>query len=173
MNSKTIPRRWRELSITTKFTSAFGLLLALIVLVAITSYVALIIVRRRTEAAILTSTEIQRLVLAMDGGLQEARRLERDFFLRYPTVGFSEARQTYARQAEEQISQVVTLSAELQQLISESDVSRALHESDVNLNLYLSASSRYAATFEEAVELVAQLAAAETGLQARLAQESA
>ncbi|MCP4536308.1 MAG: response regulator [Chloroflexi bacterium] len=169
---QAMPRRWRELSITTKFTSAFGLLLALIVLLAMTSYVALRVVHLQTEASILTSTEIQHLTLEMNEELQQARRLERDFFLRYPAIGFSESRRIYAERAQEHIAQVITLSSELRQLISESDVSDALQESDVNLNLYLSAAGRYAVSFEEAVELVAQMATAETGLQAQLAQHS-
>jgi len=169
---KAISQLWRERGITVKFTAAFGALLALIVLIAIGSIVALTFVRRETETAIVTSTEIQRLVLEMDGGLQEARGLEKDFFWRYPTLGYSVAYQTYAQPADEQITQVRALSAELQQLVSESDVSDAWRESDVNLNLYLSAASRHAATVEEAAELVARLAADETGLQAQLAHSS-
>lgn len=167
-----VSQRWRELGITGKFISAFAALLALIMLVALTGYMALTAVRRQTEAAIVTSMEIQRLVLEMDAGLQRARRLERDFFLRWPSIGFSEARETYAEGNSEQITKIVVLSARLQQLISGSDVSDALRESDVNLIFYLSAADRYADTFNEAIELVAKLAAAETGSQARLAQTS-
>ncbi len=175
---RAVFRRWRELSITTKFTIAFGLLLALMVLIATVSVAALILVRRETETTIVISTEIQHLVLEMDGGLQEARRLEKDFFWRYPTIGYSAAYQTYAKPAERQIIQVRALSVELLQLISESAVSDAWRESDVNLNLYLSAASRHAATVEEAAVLVARLAAddaasaSETGLQAQLAEYS-
>jgi signal transduction histidine kinase/DNA-binding response OmpR family regulator/methyl-accepting chemotaxis protein len=165
-------QRWRTLSITSKFTLAFGTLLALIILVALTGYAALTVVQRQTEAAILTSMEVQRLVLKMDAGLQSARRFERDFFLRWPTVGFDAARQTYAQGNSEQIAEVVRLSAELQQIISQPNVSEALQEANVNLNFYLSAASRYAATFDEAVDLVSQLAAADTGAQARLTQNS-
>jgi signal transduction histidine kinase/DNA-binding response OmpR family regulator/HAMP domain-containing protein len=169
---KPVPKRWRELGITAKFAAAFGLLLALIVLVSLTSYVALTAVRRQTEAAIVTSMEIQRLVLEMDAGLQRARQLERDLFLRWPMVGFSQALDTYPRKHDEQIGRVMALSASLQQLISESDVSDALRESEVSLNFYLSAADRYAATFDEAVELVIDLATDGSGAQARLAQQS-
>jgi methyl-accepting chemotaxis protein len=166
-------QRWRALSITSKFTLAFGALLALIILVALTGYAALTVVQSQTEAAILTAMEVQRLVLKMDSGLQSARRFERDFFLRWPTVGFAKAEQTYAQGNNDQIAEVVSLSAELQQLISQPNVSEALQEANVNLNFYLSAANRYAATFDEAVVLVADLAADETGAQARLAQNSA
>jgi len=168
-----ISQRWRELNIAAKFSVAFGLLLILITIGASISYGTMTTVRRQTEAAISTSSEIQYLVLEMSSELERARRLERDFFLRYPRIGFSEARQAYAEPAQEKIAHVVIHSAELQQLIAESDVSDDLHESDVNLNLYLSAASRYADTFEEAVELVGKLAAEDTGLQAQLARRSA
>jgi len=170
---KAISQRWQDLGIAAKFSVALGMLLALIVLIAIASTVAQAIVRREADTAISTSAEIQRLVMEMNGGLERARRLERDFFLRYPTLGFSEARQAYAEQAYDQIIIVAAISAELQQLIAGSDVSDALRESDVNLNLYLSAAGRYAETFEQAVELVGDLAAEETGLQAQLTRNSA
>ncbi len=170
---KPLAQRWRKLSITTKFTAGFGILLVLIVLVGITSYVALAVVRRQTESAILTSTEIQRLVLQMDSALEVARRLQHDFFLQYSTIGFSQARQDYVRQTDEQIDDVMALSAKLRQLIIESEVSDALRKSHVNLNFYLSAASRYLETFHEAVELVTRIVADETGLQAQLAQNSA
>jgi GAF domain-containing protein/HAMP domain-containing protein len=170
---RAILPRWQDMSIANKFSSAFGLLLALIVLVSITSYAALTIVRRETETAILTSTGIQRVVLEMDRGLQEARVLQRDFFLRYPTVGLAEARQYYALESVQKMAEVVTLSKDLRQRISESNVSDALQETDVDLNLYLSAAERYADTFLESVELVTQLAAPDTGLEAQLTTNSA
>ena len=175
---KGLSQLWRERGITAKFGVALGGLLVLIGLIAIASIVALTVVRRQTETAIITSTEIQRLVFEMNGDLEKARRLEKDFFLRYPTVGYSVAYQKYAQPADEQVMQVRALSAELQQLISESDVSAAWQESDVNMNLYLSAAGRHAATVGEAAQLVAKLAAddvasgSEVGLQARLAQNS-
>ena len=169
---RLVPKRWRQLGITTKFSFAFGLLLALIVLVSLTSYGALTAVRRQTEAAIVTSMEVQRLVLEMDAGMQRARRLERDLFLRWPSVGFSQAMASYAQKHGEEIARVKTLSTQLGELISESEVSQALRESEVNLNLFLSAADRYAAAFAEASELVTKLAADGTGAQARLAQSS-
>ncbi|MBN1658576.1 MAG: GAF domain-containing protein, partial [Anaerolineae bacterium] len=135
-------------------------------------YLALTAVRRQTEAAIVTSMEIQRLVLEMDAGLQRARQLERDLFLGWEAVGFAQALDTYAGEHDQEIGQVMAFSARLQQLISESDVSEALRESEVSLNFYLSAADRYATTFDEAVKLVARLATDESGAQARMAQSS-
>ncbi|GAB4532518.1 MAG: hypothetical protein Kow0063_13160 [Anaerolineae bacterium] len=170
---RVILPRWRDLSISDKFRLAFGLLLALIVLVSVASYIALTTVRRETETTILASTGIQGVVLEMDRGLQEARVLQRDFFLRYPAVGLAEARQDYALKSVQKVAEVVTLSQDLRRRISESNVSEALQETDIDLNLYLSAAGRYAVTFLEAVELVTQLTASDTGLEAQLAQTSA
>jgi signal transduction histidine kinase/CheY-like chemotaxis protein/HAMP domain-containing protein/HPt (histidine-containing phosphotransfer) domain-containing protein len=169
---KSVPRRWSQLGITAKFASAFGLLLGLIVLVSLTSYGALTAVRRQTEAAIVTSIEVQRLVLEMDAGMQRARRLERDLFLRWPAVGYSQAVESYAEEHSEEIARVKSLSASLRELISKSEVSQALRESEVSLNFYLSAADRYAATISEASELITKLAADGTGAQPRLAQNS-
>jgi len=165
-------QRWRKLGITSKFTIAFGLLLTLILLVAITNYVSLTIVQRETEKAILTSTDIQRMVLEMDRKLEEARCLQRDFFLRYPHIGLTKARQTYALPTVQEIARVITLSDELKRRIAESEVSATLQERRVDLNLYLSAAERFAETFLEAVELVSQLAAVDTGLEPQLAQHA-
>ncbi len=74
---------WVHLSTTDKFTPAFVALLLLIVLVSMTGLLALKTVRTETDAAIVTSVQIQRQVIAMDKALQKARQIERDFFLRW------------------------------------------------------------------------------------------
>ena len=167
-----ISQYWRKLNINAKFRVAFGTLLVLIVLIAATSVVALKGVQNKTETAIVISTEIQRLVLGMDRALYKARSLEENFFLRYPTIGYSAAYQKYAQQANKQIKNVRALSIELQQLIAGSDVSDAWSESAVNLNLYLSSARRHMVTVKEAEGLIARLATDETGLQDELARIS-
>jgi hypothetical protein len=82
-------------------------LLLLIVFVALTGYLALSTVQRETESAIVTSTTLQRLVLTMDAGLQRARLQQRDFFLRWPNIGFAQARTTYADANKQQIADLV------------------------------------------------------------------
>ena len=169
---KGIVHLWRERSINVKFGAALGALLTLIVLIIAASTVALRVVRRETETAIVASTEIQRLVLEMDRALEKARRLEKDFFLHYPTIGYAEAYQEYAQPADEQLSQVRALGAELHRFVTESDVSDAWQENNANLNLYLAAAGRHAVTVEEAAALGARWAADETGLQPQLAHHS-
>ncbi|MBN1878205.1 MAG: PAS domain S-box protein [Anaerolineae bacterium] len=161
-------QRWNALSITTKFNIAFGMLLSLVLLVTLGSYIALTVVRQRMVTAIATSVEIQRLVLEMDRGLEKARRLQRDFFLQYPEIGFAEARDIYALQAIEQLDYVAELSTELKQQIAQSHVSTALQAEKVNLTLYLSSAERNAETLLETVEMVTTLAEEDTGLLVQL-----
>ena len=142
-----------RLSITTKFLTAFGALLALIIVTAATGFIALGAVEKRADEAINISNEIQRVVLQMDAGLKNARRLEREFFLRYSTVGFEVARENYADASNVQVDQVIVLSETLKGLIANSNVSIALQERNVDLNFYLSAAARYKETFSEAVGL--------------------
>jgi hypothetical protein len=56
-------------------------MLILILLVACTGYIAFSAVRQKTETAILNSIEIQRLVLQMEAGLSNARKIESEFLL--------------------------------------------------------------------------------------------
>lgn len=172
-NSNTLLHRWRKMSISTKFTLASSTLLGLIVLVALTGYIALTAVRRQTEAAIVTSMEIQRLVLEMDIALHNARLSERDFFLRWPLIGFDVAEETYADGNSSRIDELVALGTRLRALFEASDANRPLAVGNVNLNFYLHAADRYATTFDRAVELVGELDAARTGFQTRIATTSA
>ncbi|MCP4116138.1 MAG: response regulator [Desulfobacteraceae bacterium] len=167
-----IVNRWHKLGITHKFSSAFGVLLALILMAGVTGYVGLAVVRHRTETTILTSTKIQQLVLEMDNGLQRARRLERDFFFQYPAIGFSDAYRIYAQKALEEIAHIIFLSAQLNQIISESDVSKTLRGSNININLFLTVASRYEVAFGQMLELVSRLAEKHIGLQEQMEEHS-
>ncbi|MEB3884631.1 ATP-binding protein [Lyngbya sp. CCY1209] len=169
---KKIHKRWKNISITTKFTSAFAVLLLLMMLLGITGYISLVIVRRKTESAIVVSSEIQRLVLEMDRGLQAARVHQRDFFLRYPEIGFAEARDTYAKNAVKHIAEVITFSYELKKITSKSEFGQNFQAKQSDINLFLSSAKRYSNTFLESVELVTTLAAEETGLVAKINQVS-
>jgi serine phosphatase RsbU (regulator of sigma subunit) len=170
---------WRRLSITRKFTVGFGVLLVLMILVALIGYLALTKVRRETESAIVTSTEVQRLVLAMDSGMQRARLQQRDFFLRWPTLGFTRARATFAAANSDQVATFVDLNTRLQTLITGANVSEELRKSSANLKFYLSSADYFLASFAKAIALVEQLASDEVipatgkvGLQTQLAQKS-
>jgi signal transduction histidine kinase/DNA-binding response OmpR family regulator len=163
---------WRNLGITVKFGLAFALLLAIIALVALIAYASLSEVRQ-AERVILSSMEIRQRVFEMDGGLEKARRLHRDFFLQYPEVGFTKAHELYFQPSITVIARVVAQSEDLKRLMAESGVSEALRQRNKDVSLYLSSAKRFAEIFLELVDLVTALAAPETGLQDQLAQQAA
>ena len=160
--------QWANLNITTKFNVAFGGLLVLLLLVSGTSYLFLSIVGRQTESAIFASTEIQRRILEMDSKLQASRVHGRNFFLRYPVVGFTEAQQEYASKAVNNIAEVIQLSKELEQLIQSSNVSDVLRDQDIDLTRYFLFAERYQKTFLDAVDIATQLAGEDDGLWGQL-----
>lgn len=160
------------MNIRIKFRYTFVLLLSLMALVASISIIALVDNRRRTETTIVTSTEIQRLVLEMDRHLETARRLELDFFTKYPQLGFDDAEETYISEALNHIEIGISLSVELEQILSQSILEEAWQESQVNLSLYLSTANRHAVIVNETFDLVSQLAEDETGLESQLEQHA-
>ena len=166
---KWLPRvqAWRRLSITSKFGLAFGLLLGLMVLVALTGFVALTMIRRQTEAAVSSSIEIQRLIMQMDEALQQARRLERDFFLRTDNND-----QDYAAAHNQQIEQVIASSQDLQRLLASPGINETLRERSDGLDTYVPLVNLYASTFNHAVELMAGETAPDDGILVRLDQQS-
>ena len=168
----SLVHQWSRRSITTKFGLAFGLLLILMTLGIALGYALVNNNRNKAETAILTSMQIQKTVLEMDGDLEKARRLQRDFFLRYPDVGFKEAHDNYAVQAVNEISNVVSLSDRLKSIIANAEVSEGLQKSADSVNRYHSAAQRYQQTFEAAVDLVTQLANSDTGLSIQLSTSS-
>jgi len=169
MNLKhRISRTLASGGITLRFSLGVGLLVALIVTVALTGYLSIIHIRH-TENAIRTSTEIRRLVLEMDRGMERARHLHAEFYLQYPVVGLSEAHERFAQPSVRQVAKVISISQHLKDLIARSPVSEALRKTRVDLNLYLSSAKRFADTSIQSVELVTELAAPGRGLEAQIA----
>lgn len=165
--NKKVSQYWQKMSITSKFGLGGSVFLFLIMMVAATGYISLINVGK-AEKSILISSEIQRLVLDMDRGMEKARRLYGDFFLQYPVIGFEAAHQNYIQPSIRQIAHVITTSQSLKGRIEQSGVSHALQKSHIDLNFYLSSAKRFAETSIESVELVTELSAPERGLEAQL-----
>ncbi|MBU1228526.1 MAG: diguanylate cyclase [Proteobacteria bacterium] len=158
-----IPRLWRSQSITVKFAVAFSMLLALLLLEALVGYAGLQ-VSQRAEAEILASVEIRQRVFEMDGELEKARRLHRDFLLKYPEIGFAKAHEEYFLPAKAVIARVVAISDDLRQRMAASGVSAALRGRNKDISLYLSTAQRFEKIFEELVGVVTVLAAPGAGL---------
>lgn len=162
-----IPRYSQRMSITTKSGLIAGLSISLIIIVAATGFFSLNLFRN-AEKSIQVSSEIQRLIIEMDRGMENSRRLHANFFLQYPAIGLSKAHENYAQPSIRRIAHVITTSNNLKHLINSSTVSGALHESRVDLNLYLSSAKRFAETSIQSIELVTKLATPKRGLEAQL-----
>lgn len=162
---------WRKLSITVKFGLAFMAMLVLMVLIALTGVFSLTTIRGQTEATIVTSMEIQRLVLEMDGHLQQARRLEKEFFLRAPS-DFEAARETYVASYNQHIDQVISLANRLQQRLADPQTGVTTQGREASLVTYLSLINLYATSFNQAVDLVAHLEEEGRGVLPHLEQTS-
>lgn len=165
-------RRWRNLSISVKFGCAFSLLFGLLALEALVGYGALGVVLD-AESEILASVEIRQRVFEMDGELEKARRLHRDFFLKSPEIGFVKAHEQYFLPGKAVIARVVTQSEALRQIVEGSTVSVTLRERNKDIALYQSSAKRFGEIFEEFVAQMTVLAAPGTGLVAQLEQLNA
>lgn len=162
----------RRMSIATRLAFGVLLLLLLILTVSVTGYFSTELVRD-AQSSIQTSTEIQRLVLEMDRGVEKARRLHADFHLQYPQIGLARAHESYAQPSVRQISQAIGISNALQQLMQQSRTDALFKKSHVDLNVYLSSAKRFADTSIQSVELVTKLSSPENGLEARLESQFA
>ncbi|MFN8457554.1 MAG: response regulator [Anaerolineae bacterium] len=165
----SIKQYWRKQSIIRKFMWAFSLLLALIVLVALTGFWAIAAIRAQTEGAIVTGLQTQRLAMEIENKLQQARRIEKEFFLQMPGA----ADESVVRAHQRNMSRISDLSAELEALLKANpNISPTLRESSVNLTAYSPLVQVYADNFASAANLVTQLQAPDTGVLARLGRSA-
>ena len=169
---KRLVRSLRKLNITTKFTLAFVTLLLLMGIVALTGFISLNGVQSETKAAIATGIEVQRQVFGMDAALKNARQLERDFFLRWTTIGFTNAYENYALKHQGELGQVQDIGSRLQERLAQENVSAALRKSNPDLVAYAEIVAQYGASFREAVGLVRDLGIENVGLLAQLEQNA-
>ena len=169
---KRLVRSGLKLNITTKFTLAFVTLLLLMGIVALTGFISLNGVQSETKAAIATGIEVQRQVFGMDAALKNARQLERDFFLRWTTIGFTNAYENYVLKHQGELGQVQDIGSRLQERLAQGNVSAALRKSNPDLVAYAEIVAQYGASFREAVGLVRDLGIENVGLLAQLEQNA-
>lgn len=153
--------------ITAKTVLGFAVLAVLLALEGGVNFVVLRSMRQ-AEDRMVQSMEIRQRIFEMDGELEKARRLQRDFFIRYPEIGFTQALELYFTPSQLVIAKVVALSEEFRGMIESTPRSHPLENRLTEINLYLSTAQRFADTFGELVELMNELAAPVTGLQGQL-----
>lgn len=165
--ARSIRSLWRGQGITAKFGLALTLLLGLLLVEGVISFFAMTMLRAAGEG-IRARQEIRQIVFEMDGLRERSRRLQRDFFINYPEIGFSKAEQLYFVPAKQTIARVVALSDRLRELAADPDTSEALRKRNTDITLYLSTARRFPAIFEDLVGMVTTLAAPGSGLQGQL-----
>lgn len=167
-------RFWNNLGITHKFSLTFMLMLGFIVCLCALSYGLLSITHRRTVNDIEMSYRIQNLVLSMDGKIEKARRIKYSFYLTYSkTTSVVASDESIAAQVGAQLAAVSEQSKQLKKLIARSNVSKALQQSHININLYYSIANRCITVFNELLELINRMNAAENGLLNQLNRKMA
>ena|GEM_PF-1060601 len=156
----------RKLSITTKFNLAFITLLLLMVIVALSGLFSMNNVSRQMKRAILTSTEVKRLVFKMDAELSKATRIERQFFLNWLATSVSiDAINNYRQKHRDQVEQVFVVGDELQKLIQDASISNEVGQSYLD---YVEMVENYSHSFNETVGKVSQLGIDDVGELAKL-----
>lgn len=161
----------RKLSITTKFALAFIALLLLIGIVSMTGFVSLRQMRNETKAVLLTSIEVQRRGFEMDAALRNARRVEIDFFLRWPSINFSSTNLNEFRDKHRQeIEKVIDISSQLQELLAQVQGGIFKRQSNPDLVEYVEIVEQYSRSFQETVGLVSNLGIDNVGVLEQLEQ---
>lgn len=162
-----LARFWRTRGITAKFGAAFAVLLAMFILGGAMNFAAMQVIRD-AEADIRVRMDIRQKVFEMDGGLEKARRLYRDFLLAYPEIGFEQAQELYGQPALAATARVISVNEELRGLFASQDFGDALLQRNMDINLYLSMAKRFSSVMVESMALITVLADPVHGLETRL-----
>lgn len=158
---------WDSLGISRKMGFSSLLLVTLISLTTAVSLVSLYLVREAAQN-ILDSQEISQKIFDMDGERERARRLYQSFLLSFPEIGFEKAQELYGQPALATAARAIASNEELKRLLAQSTVSKALWTRNIDINLYLTLSRRFADVLLTHMTLTTALANPQDGLLAGL-----
>lgn len=165
--SNPVARSWGRLGITAKLWFAFSLLFLFFAMASIAGFVGLEVVRG-AETDILANMEVRHKVLEMEGQLEKARRLYRDFILHAPQIGFSQAFENYGQPALAVAARVIALSEDLKRGLATSGQAGESAKRNVDITLFAATAKRFSQTLLSENELIGQLADPDNGLETRL-----
>ncbi|WP_147822397.1 hybrid sensor histidine kinase/response regulator [Salidesulfovibrio onnuriiensis] len=155
-----LQRRWKGLGVVGKLSITLGLMLTLVIFVGLVATVALENVRSRTDDVVGRSMHIQRLALELESGLQQAHQAEKSFYLKWPTMGFEKARDTYAMRCIALVENAALVNENLQLAIRDARSSGIDQGGLARDSEQLSRFTRsYAESFRETINIVGRLAA--------------
>lgn len=148
-----------------KLSITLGFMLCLVIFVGLVASVALENVRSRTDDVVGRSMHIQRLALELESGLQQAHQAEKSFFLKWPTIGFEQARDTYAVRCIGLVKNAALVNENLQLALRDARASGIGQGAfSLNTDLLSQFTQKYAASFHEAVSIVERLNTLQTDL---------
>ncbi|MFP5258576.1 MAG: diguanylate cyclase [Acidobacteriota bacterium] len=158
---------WDDLGITVKLRLAFAILSVFFVMASTAGFVGLAVVGG-AENDIVANMDIRGKVLEMEGQLEKARRLYRDFVLNAPTEGFVQAQEHYSQPALAVAARVIALSEDLKRAITALPPGAAIARRNVDMNFFSSTARRFSQTLLSENELATVVGEPENGLDARL-----
>ena len=159
---------WYNLSITAKLWLAFIVLFVFFAMASIAGFVGLAVVGG-AEADIVANMDIRGKVLEMEGQLEKARRLYRDFIINAPEMGFVQAQERFCQPALAVAARVIALSEELKSAIAVLPPGAAIAKRNVDMNYFSSTARRFTQTLLSENELATVIGDPENGLDSRLA----
>ncbi|KHK02136.1 GGDEF domain-containing protein [Desulfovibrio sp. TomC] len=159
---------WDNCSITAKLWLSFAVLFLFFAMASVAGFVGLAVVRG-AETDIVANMDIRGRVLELEGQLEKARRLYRDFVLHAPVIGFAQAQERYNQPALAVAARVIALSEDLRRAIAALAPGSAIARHKVDMNFFTSTAKRFSQTLLSENELVTLIGDPETGLDAQLA----
>ena len=159
---------WDNCSITAKLWLSFAVLFLFFAMASVAGFVGLAVVRS-AEDDIVTNMDIRGRVLELEGQLEKARRLYRDFVLNAPLIGFTQAQERFNQPALAVAARVIALSEDLRRAIAGLPPGSAIARRKVDMNFFTSTAKRFSQTLLSENELVTVIGDPETGLEAQLA----
>jgi diguanylate cyclase (GGDEF)-like protein len=160
-----------RLSIGSKISISFGLLLIIILVEMGVCVIALELIWGSTSS-IQLNAEIERLVLNMSRNWESAQRLEKLFFFQSDVISGEQAYKLYDLPASTKIDEIIRDGAKLKQINRSNGTKSLLTEKDKDLDLVLSEISEYASILQEATDLELQLSSSETGMRQDLEKKA-
>lgn len=161
-----IPRKLiqfiNRLSIGSKLSLSFGLLLIIILMEMGVSIIALNLIWESTSS-IQLNAEVERIVLNMSRNWESAQRLEKLFFFQSASMPGDQAYKYYALPASTKINEIIRDGARLKQINRSNGTRSPLADKNKELDQVLSEISQYASTLQDATDLELQLSSSETG----------
>ena len=158
---------WNNLGISAKLWLAFIVLSVFFVIASTAGFVGLAVVGG-AEADIVANMDIRGKVLEMEGQLEKARRLYRDFVLSAAVIGFSQAQEQFCQPALAVAARVIALSEDLKRAIAALPQGAAIARRNVDMSFFSSTARRFTQTLLSENELATVVGDPENGLEARL-----